>query len=214
MILENGLRLIVQTDSTSPTVLLRGSVKHIVEPQSGRNDGAVSEILKGLYEDGPQNMERIAFDKALDDIGAEETAGYSFSLNVLKEHFSRGVQLLADHELHPAFRAGELKMVKQQTSRFVAGTLRSPGYRTSEALTAALLPASDPELREIKPNAFKEINLRAVGQFQAAAMRPDLTTIVVVGDVSPDEARAGSRNGLVSGNLLAPPQIRFCLPSR
>jgi zinc protease len=125
MILENGLRLIVQTDSTSPTVLLRGSVKHTVEPQSGRDDDAGSEILKGLYGNGPQNMDRLAFDKALDDIGADETAGYSFSLNVLKEHFSRGVQLLADDELHPAFRAGDLKTVKQQTSRFVAGTLKS-----------------------------------------------------------------------------------------
>jgi zinc protease len=80
--------------------------------------------------------------------------------------------------------------VKRQTSRFIAGTLKSPGYRTSEALTAALLPASDPELRELRPNAFKKVNLNAVRQFQAATMRPDLTTIVVVGDVSPDEARA------------------------
>jgi len=190
MTLDNGLRLIVQTDSTSPTVLLRGSVKHTVEPQPGRGDDAVAEILKGLYEDGPQNMDRIAFDKALDDIGADETAGYSFSLNVLKEHFSQGVQLLADHELHPAIQAGELKMVKRQTSRFVAGTLKSPGYRTSEALTAALLPASDPELRELKPNAFKKVNLRALSQFHATTIRPDLTTIVVVGDVSADQARA------------------------
>jgi hypothetical protein len=128
--------------------------------------------------------------KALDDIGADETAGYSFSLNVLKEHFSQGVQLLADHELHPAIHAGELKMVKRQTSRFVAGTLKSPGYRTSEALTAALLPASDPELRELKPNAFKKVNLRALSQFHATTIRADLTTIVIVGDVSPDEARA------------------------
>jgi zinc protease len=190
VILENGLRLIIQTDSASPTVLVRGSVKHTVEPQSGVDDDAVSEILKGLYEGGPQDLDRLALDKALDDIGADETAGYSFSLNVLKEHFSRGVELLADNELHPAFRARDFKMVKRQTSRFAAGTLKSPGYRTSEALTAALLPASDPELRELKPNAFKKVNLNAVRQFQAATIRPDLTTIVVVGDVSPEEARA------------------------
>ncbi len=189
MILENGLRLIVQTDSTSPTVLLRGSVKHTVDSQSDVHDGAVAEILKGLYAGGPQDMDRLAFKKALDDIGADETAGYSFALDVLKESFSRGVELLADNELHPALRAGDFKVVKRQTSRFVAGTLKSPSYRTSAALTAALLPASDPELRELKPKAFKKVNLPAVQQFQEATIRPDLTTIVVVGDVSPDEAR-------------------------
>jgi zinc protease len=190
VILDNGLRLIVQTDSTSPTVLVRGSVKHTVELQSGVDDDVVSEILAGLYGDGTQNMDRLVFDKALDDIGADETAGYSFSLSVLKENFSRGVQLLADNELYPAFRAGDFKMMKRQTSRFVAGTLKSPGYRTSEALTAALLPASDPELRELRPNAFKKVRLNTVRRFQAATIRPDLTTIVVVGDVSPEEARA------------------------
>jgi zinc protease len=190
VILENGLRLIVQTDSTSPTVLVRGSVKHTVEPQSGVDDDVVSEILKGLYEDGTQNIDRLVFDKSLDDIGADEIAGYSFSLNVLKENFSLGIQLLADNELNPAFRAGDFKLVKRQTSRFVAGTLKSPGYRASEALTAALLPASDPELRDLRPNAFKKVSLNAVRQFQAATIRPDLTTIVVVGDVSPDETRA------------------------
>jgi zinc protease len=189
MILENGLRLIVQTDSTSPTVLVRGSVKHSVDSRSDVHDGAVAEILRGLYAGGPQDMDRLAFDKALDDIGADENAGYSFGLDVLKEHFSRGVELLADNELHPALRVGDFKMVKRQTSRFVAGTLKSPSYRTSEALTAALLPASDPELQEVKPKAFKKVNLDAVRQFQEATIRPDLTTIVVVGDILPEEAR-------------------------
>lgn len=189
MILENGLRLIVQRDSTSPTVLVRGSVKHTVDSQSDVNDGAMAEILKGLYAGGPRDMDRLAFDKALDDIGAKETAGYSFALDVLRENFSRGVELLADNELHPELRVGDFKVVKRQTSRFVAGTLKSPSYRTSQALTAALLPASDPELRELKPKAFKKVNLLAVRQFQEATIRPDLTTIVVVGDVSLDEAR-------------------------
>jgi predicted Zn-dependent peptidase len=67
VILENGLRLIVQTDSTSPTVLVRGSVKHTVESQSGVDDDAVAGILKGLYEDGTQNMDRLTFDKVLDE---------------------------------------------------------------------------------------------------------------------------------------------------
>jgi zinc protease len=190
MILKNGLRLIVQTDSTSSTVLVRGSVKHSVDSPSDDSDSAVVEILKGLYAGGPQDMDRLAFEKALDDIGADEAAGYSFGLDVLKESFSRGVELLADNELHPALRAGDFKMVKRQTSRLIAGRLKSPSYRTSEALTAALLPASDPELQQLKPKAFKKVNLGAVRQFQEATIRPDLTTIVIVGDISPDEARA------------------------
>ena len=52
------------------------------------------------------------------------------------------------------------------------------------------MPASDPELEELKPKAFKKVNLDAVRQLQEAAIRPDLTTIVVIGDTTPDEAKA------------------------
>jgi zinc protease len=46
---------------------------------------------------GHKNMDRLTFERALDAIAADETAGYSFSLDVLKANFTRGVQLLAEN---------------------------------------------------------------------------------------------------------------------
>jgi zinc protease len=46
MILQNSLRLIVQTDSTSPTVLVRGSVRHSLDVRSDGSDSAMVEILR------------------------------------------------------------------------------------------------------------------------------------------------------------------------
>jgi zinc protease len=134
-------------------------------------------------------LDRLAFQKALDDIAANESAGYNFSLKVLKDHFSRGVELLADNELRPALPAQAFTVVKQQTSQFVAGNLKSPGYRTSRALDLALLPAGDPVLREATPATLAEVSLDAVKQYHAATIRPDLTTIVVIGDVSAEEVK-------------------------
>ena len=91
-------------------------------------------MLDGLYSYGTQTLDRLAFQKALDDIAANETAGFEFSVQVLKDNFSRGVELLADNELHPALPAEAFTVVKEQTSQFVAGNLKSPGYRTSRAL--------------------------------------------------------------------------------
>ena len=188
--LKNGLRLIVKTDSTSPTILLRGSVKRAIQVPSAVDYGTVAEILAELYEYGSQRMDRLSFEKALDDIAATETAGYTFSLDVLKGNFSRGVQLLADHELHPTLRSGELRVVKQQISRRVMGSLRTPSFRSSQALATALLPPGDPEMFEITPASLSGVSLEVVKQFHEATIRPDLTTIVVVGDISPTEARA------------------------
>ena len=188
--LPNGLRLIVKSDPTSPTVTVVGTVKNNADLQTPKGQEGVSDILDGLYSYGTTTLDRLAFQKALDDIAANETAGFDFSVQVLKEHFSRGVELLADNELHPALPAEAFGVVKDQTIQFVAGNLKSPGYRTSRALDIALLPSGDPELREATPESLGAVTLDNVKQYHATTMRPDLTTIVVIGDITPDDAKA------------------------
>jgi zinc protease len=188
--LPNGLRLIVKTDHTSPTVTVVGTVKNNSDLQTPKGQEGVSDVLEGLYSYGTTTLDRLAFQKALDDIAASESAGFDFSVQVLKEHFPRAVELLADNELHPALPAEAFAVVKDQTTQFVAGNLKSPGYRTSRALDLALLPAGDPVLREVTPATLGPITLDDVKKYHATAMRPDLTTIVVIGDISPEEAKA------------------------
>ncbi len=189
-ILPNGIRLIVKTDTVSPTVTVMGAVKSNADLQTPAGLEGVSELLEDLFSYGTQTLDRLTFQKALDDIGANESAGYSFSVKVLKEHFSRGVQLLADNELHPALPEQAFPVVKEQTAQFAAGNLISPAYRATRALDLALLPAGDPVLREVTPATVAKINLDDVKRYFAATVRPDLTTIVVIGDVAPDEAKA------------------------
>jgi zinc protease len=188
--LPNGLRLIVKTDHTSPTVTVVGTVKNNADLQTPKGKEGVSDVLDGLYSYGTQTLDRLAFQKALDDIAANETAGFDFSVQILKENFSRGVELLADNELHPALPAEAFTVVKDQTTQFVAGNLKSPGYRTSRALDIALLPPNDPVLREATPATLGTVTLDDVKQYHAATVRPDLTTIVVIGDTTPEEAKA------------------------
>ena len=187
--LANGIRLIVRTDTTSPTVTVMGSVKHNGDLQSPAGQEGVGELLDDLYSYGTTTLDRLAFQKALDDIAANESAGYDFSVKVLKEYFSRGVELLADNELHPALPEQAFRITQQQAAQFVAGNMQSPGYHTSRALDIALLPKDDPVLREATPQSVMKLTLDEVKQYHAATVRPDLTTIVVVGDVTADEAR-------------------------
>ena len=189
MKLPNGIRLIVRTDRTSPTVTLAGEVKHNSDLQTPPGQEGLGSVLGQLYSYGTQTMDRLTFQKALDDIAANESAGYRFSLSVLKEYFSQGVQLLADNELHPALPEEAFEITRGQMAQFVAGNLQSPGYRTSRALNLALVPAGDPTLRQTTPDTVSKLTLDEVKQYHAETVRPDLTTIVVIGDITPDEAR-------------------------
>jgi zinc protease len=187
--LPNGIRLIVKSDPISPTVTLVGSVKHDGDLETPPGQEGVSDLLGELLSYGTTTLDRLAFQKALDDIAATETAGYGFSVAVLKENFERGVQLVADNELHPALPAEAFAIVRQQTARFAAGNLKSPQYKTERALDVALLPSGDPVLREVTPSSVTKVTLEDVKRYHAATFRPDLTTIVVIGDVTAEEAR-------------------------
>ncbi len=188
--LSNGIRLVVQEESASPTITLLGSIKKQTQLQTPVGKDGVSDVLEGLFSYGTKSLDRIAFQKALDDIAASESAGANFSLKVLKADFARGVELLADNELHPALPADAFKIVQQQTAELTAGQLQSPDYRMDRALTKALLPARDPLLRETTPQTVSSLKYEDVTDYYSKTFRPDLTTIVVIGDITPEEARA------------------------
>jgi zinc protease len=189
MTLANGIRLVVQTEKTSPTITLLGSIKTQTQLETPPGQDGVSDVLEGLFSYGTKTLDRLAYQKALDDIAASESAGANFNLKVLKQDFARGVELLADNELHPALPQDAFKVVQEQTAQLTEGELHSPGYRTDRALTRALLPPGDPLLRETTPKTVSSLKYEDVEAFYRKTFRPDLTTIVVIGDITAEEAR-------------------------
>jgi len=187
--LSNGIRLIVQPEKLSSTVTVVGQIRTEADLETPAGREGVQDVLSGLFSYGTTTLDRLAFQKALDDIAADESAGPSFSVEVLKKYFDRGVQLLADNELHPAIPGPAFKVVKAQTAEAVAGLLNSPGYLAERALDFGLLPKNDPALRHPTPKTVGALTLQDVHGFYDRAYRPDLTTIVVIGDVTTAEAK-------------------------
>jgi zinc protease len=188
--LANGIRLIVQTETISPTITLVGDIHREEKLETPPGKDGVADILDQLFSYGTKNLDRLEFQKALDDIGASESAGGGFTIRVLKQYFDRGAQLLADNELNPALPPDAFQVVKQQTSQFAAGNLASPEHRTLRALESALLPKGDPELRDVTPQTVSSVTLDDVKAYYAKTYRPDLTTIVIIGDVTLADAKA------------------------
>jgi len=146
--------------------------------------------MEELFSYGTNSLDRHSFQKALDDIGAVESAGSNFSLQVLSDHFEPGVRLLADNLLHPALPEKAFEIVRQQVAATVAGQLQSPDYLTGHALRKALFPHNDPTLRQATKDSVNALRLSDVSAYHQKIYRPDLTTIVVIGNVTVETARA------------------------
>ncbi len=188
--LPNGITLLVQPEDVSDTVAVYGNIRARAELQVPKGKEGLSEVLDELFSYGSEKLDRVAFQRALDEIGAEEQAGTDFSLQVLAEHFERGVELLAENELHPALPTEAFQVVRRQVAQTVAGRLQSPSYLAGHALRAAIFPAGDPTLRQAIPATVESVTLQDVRDYHRAAFRPDLATIVVIGRITPERARA------------------------
>lgn len=181
--LSNGLRLIIQPERNSAAIELYGLVNSSPYVQVPKGKGGVEEVLARLMSFGTSSMDKKDFQAALDKIGARESAGTSFSVEVLRTHFARGVALLADNLLHPAISTATFKSAQKLISQIVAARIKNPSIRAREAFLKAVLPPTDPALREATAKSVDALTEADVRSYYRSVFRPDMTTIVVIGDI-------------------------------
>jgi zinc protease len=188
-VLPNGLRIIVQPDHSTHTVSVTGEIENDAQVQAPPGKEGVGSLVGDLFSYGTSSLDRLAYQQALDAIAANESGGASFSIQALSANFDRAAQLLADNELHPRFVPQYFAIVKGQEIGGLTGEATSPDHLAAVATAKALYPANDPAQRFDSVATMTGLSLDDVKQYYASAYRPDLTTIVVVGDVTPARAR-------------------------
>ncbi len=181
--------MIVQPSEISGTISVYGEVKNRPDLQVPKGKEGVDLILGDLFSYGTTTLDRLQFQQALDEIAAEESAGTSFSLQVLTDHFDRGLQLLADNLLHPALPPQAFQIIRQETAGALAGKLQSPAYLARRALLKGIYPKHDPTLRQATPQTVTALTLDDVKSYYQQVFRPDLTTVVIIGRITPEEAK-------------------------
>ena len=188
--LPNGLTLIVQPEDVSDTVSIYGHIHNRPEIQAPAGLDGIAQLLEAMLPYGTAQLDRVAFEQALDAIGARENTGADFSIETLSANFDRAAELLAANELQPALPGEALEALRPQFSQLIAARNHSPAHLAQQGMRRALFPATDPSLHEASAQSVASIKLDDVRNYRRSTFRPDLTSIVVIGKVSPQQALA------------------------
>lgn len=188
--LPNGIRLIVHRERRAPVVVLEGSIKNNPTLHVARGKDGVDEVTAALIGWGTERLDRKAFGAALDAIPANVSLGTRFTLSARAVDFDRALALLAGGELHPAFPADGLALIKRNDAQAWDAALAQPAWQARLAMEAGLYPPLDPVRRHPSGASIRTLDLKDVRHWYGTAFRPDLTTIAVVGDLAPAYVRA------------------------
>ncbi|MDQ6925668.1 MAG: insulinase family protein, partial [Candidatus Eremiobacteraeota bacterium] len=182
--LPNGLKLLVQRVASNPTVFVRGSVRTAPTYDPAGKEG-LGAIASSLMNWGSAKYDYAAQRKLADDRAAQLSFGTTFSAHGRADDVTTLLDALADDVRHPLFPSDKLALAKQQLAAVTSRRALDPSYRTNRAFLEALYPAGDPVLREDSAASIGSITLDDVKTYHATYVRPDMTTLVVVGDVDP-----------------------------
>src|SRR5581483_894334 len=158
--LSNGLTVIVQEKHDRPTVYVRGDIASSPAFAAPGQEG-IARLASVMAPFGSEHYDFTQLRKVTDDIGATVDLGESFSAQGYAQDFETLLGILADGEEHPAF----------------------PEHWLS--LERGLLAPGDPSLRFASPLTVAAITRGDLLAFVQKYWRPDLTTIAIVGDVTP-----------------------------
>jgi zinc protease len=187
--LSNGIRVLVQEVHANPTVFVSGSIESSprFDPLNKEGTGTLATTLLSY---GSRKYDFTAQRKITDDIAASLDLGDTFSAHGMAKDLGPLLDLVADGEEHPTFPPQFVDLVRQQTLAAIARRDHDPDYLAGRAFEHLLLPPADPALRETSIASIKAITTDDLRQYVSTYLRPDLTTISVVGDVSPDDVRS------------------------
>jgi zinc protease len=187
--LANGLHVIVQRKPDRPTVVIQGAIASSPAFEPSGEEG-IQRLASSVADYGSAHYPFDLRRKTTNEMGAFVQTGQAFSATAQVRDFERVAEILADGEAHPAFDDPWLSIERSQLANSLQSESQISGVLIDRAYNRLLLAGGDPALRQPTSQSVGTISREGLLAYTATHWRPDLTTISVVGDVSPERVRA------------------------
>jgi len=186
--LANGLHVIVQEKHDRSTVYVGGSIASSPSFAPPGKEG-IARLADTVADFGSEHYDFTRLRKVTDDIGASVSLGQTFSAHGFANDFETLLGILADSEEHPTFPERWLALQQSQLANSIQSENNISGVLIDRVYLQRLLSPDDPALRFPTQESVSNITRDDLLAYTKRYWRPDLTTIAIVGDITPERAR-------------------------
>ncbi len=186
--LPNGLKVIVVENHKLPRVSFQIFVD--VPPlQEGDRAGA-ADMAGQLLKTGTKTKTKAQIDEAVDFIGASLFSSSSgVSGASLAKHKDKLLELMADVLFNPSFPQEEFDKLKTQTLSGLASSKDDPNAIASNVAQVLRFGKKHPYGELTTETTVENITLDDCKKFYESYFKPNLSYLVIVGDIKPAEAK-------------------------
>ena len=201
--LENGMKVIVVENHKLPNVTYSLSLN--LTPIAEGNKAGYISIAGDLLSAGTTTKTKGQIDEAIDFIGGQlSTSSSSVSGSCLSKHSETLLALMQDVLLHPSFPEEELEKTRKQMISGLTSEKTDPNAVSDKVGNVVRYGVRHPYGEFATENTLNNIKREDLMGYYQTYFSPLVATLVVVGDVTPEQALASAKKyfGEWTGNAV------------
>ncbi len=205
--LGSGLKLFVVERREVPKVAASLLVRRGASAESIERSGLASMTAE-MLEEGTATRTSLQIEAELDRLGSHLSTGGSrewsaVSLDCLKRHLPESLELMADVLLHPSFPSEELERLRKQRLDGFLQERVSPGAIAGKAVRKSLFGRTHPYGWPVagEESSVRKLQRADLEQFYLRHYAPSVSALIVVGDISLEEAESAAERAIGSWSI-------------
>lgn len=221
--LDNGLTVLVNARHELPLVFL-GVAFADGGSQDPTGQGGLADLSYKMLLEGAGGKDTIALDNAFADLGVSPSVtvspdGAVVGVRVLTRNADKALSLLSDVARKPTFAQKDFDRRKKQQLADLVRRLGTPAFLANQAYLQAVFGANHPYGHPVSgtPATVDKLSLQDVKRFYQKNVGPKAAALVVVGDVTKEQAVEWAKKyfGDWKGEAMpAPPPPAPAVPPR
>lgn len=186
--LKNGMTVLVVEDHKLPRI----SVGLSLDPgQIFEGDKAgVARLTGDLLSEGTKLRDKATLDQDVDYIGARLGTGPTgVNTSGLSKYADQLFDIAAEVAMEPAFPSSSFDKLKNQFATSLKNERDNPGTIRSNVSRALLYGVDHPSGELVNETTVNAVSLKDCETFYKTYWKPNIATLVIVGDIQVDQAR-------------------------
>jgi predicted Zn-dependent peptidase/outer membrane lipoprotein-sorting protein len=210
--LSNGLKVFLVEDKTTPIVYYSLSLD--VDPALQGDKAGLHDLFNDVYGKATVSRTKEQLNKEADLIAASLSSGRGgVYISFLKKYEKQALDLFADVLLHPVFTKEDFDLSVEKINTLIA-SLGDDGGEVNARISDVLTYGKDfPSGELMTKQTVGNVQIADLEDYYKTYFAPNVSRLVIVGDVSLKEAKASAGKYFGGWKKKAVPVAKYTIPS-